>query len=189
MSETTAEDRERWQRDISPYLGKQGHGQSQIISRLIADVERLEKERDDLKAFLTDATNIAEERKRLWKQAEAHRDEEVLQVRCIEGYLDRLSNEPAMKRTPKRVRDTIYGYRTAVANWRSAFLAGLSTVTPEKCERVSVCCKSSPPGDGSDHTCGNCNSQLAEFKCVTHHGPWPSDTERCPAAMAGNVTT
>ena len=50
------------------------------------------------------------------------------------------------------------------------FLAGLSTVTPE-CERVSQCCDS-PATSG----------------CVTHHGPWPSGTDRCPAAMAGNVT-
>ena len=49
---------------------------------------------------------------------------------------------------------------------------GVNTVTPE-CERV----------------CGGCGVAGIGYKCGTHHGPWPSGTDRCPAAMAGNVTT
>ena len=85
-----------------------------------------------------------------------------------------------------------------------AALAGPSTVTPEDwakhqeerarnegksveelkkqyglCERVSVCCKSAGSGDGSDHTCGNCRSQLASFTCATHGCVWPDEGE-CP---------
>lgn len=43
---TTARERERWLKDLKPYLGKQGHGQSEIMARLIADISRLEGERD-----------------------------------------------------------------------------------------------------------------------------------------------
>ena len=48
----------------------------------------------------------------------------------------------------------------------------LSTDTPE-CERVFAGCGVAGIG----------------YKCVTHHGPWPSGTMRCPAAMTVNVTT
>ena len=29
----------------------------------------------------------------------------------------------------------------------------------------------------------------SDFACATHHGPFPADTDRCPAAMTRNVTT
>ena len=48
--------------------------------------ERANERADRLTAELTDATNIAEERKRLWKQAEAQRDEAVVLLhlsKCI----------------------------------------------------------------------------------------------------------
>ena len=54
-----------------------------------------------------------------------------------------------------------------------AFLAGLSTGTPE-CERVSV--RPHTPGDETDHI------------CARHGCAWPSDTKRCPAAGTEDVT-
>ena len=88
------------------------------------------------------------------------------------------------------------------------FLAGLSTVTPEdwaghlreraegggkteeemrkkyglapRCERVSVCCGSATPGDGTDR-CGSCDSYLAQFKCAYHGCAWPDGEKECPS--------
>ena len=100
---------------------------------------------------------------------------------------------------------------------RCTFLAGLSTITPEdlaahqreralnagkteeelreqyglapRCGRVSVCCQSRLDTYHCDPMwCDRCGKG-ANSKCATHHGPWPSDTKQCPAAMAGNVTT
>ena len=72
---------------------------------------------------------------------------------------------------------------------RCAFLAGLSTVTPEGGHGR---CPDKLPHD-LDQPCervgGFTGNGTPYSKCATHHGPWPSDTERCPAAMAGNVTT
>ena len=42
--QTSAEQREQWLKDIGPYLGKRGHGQSEIIFRLIFDVDHAEEE-------------------------------------------------------------------------------------------------------------------------------------------------
>ncbi len=82
----------------------------------------------------------------------------------------------------------------------------------QPCERVRA--RAHTPGDLASHICkrhlcpwsveGECpaaEDQPCErvfagygiagmgYKCATHHAPWPSDMQRCPAAMAGNVTT
>ena len=47
---TTAAQRERWLKDLEPYLGKPGHGQSEIMARLVADIKRITGERDRLQS-------------------------------------------------------------------------------------------------------------------------------------------
>ncbi len=178
MSETTTEEREL-----------HTHPAKDVCLRCAADVERLKQECEAWQDALLDNTH------RLM-QVEAQRDDAV-------GALEALQTDA------RAAEDT-----SSIGHWDSLrnaerFLAGLST-TPEvdviymtrdqkerrekTCERISVCCEEpgwasvGPAGTAHVLCCAKC-FEAASFKCATHHGPWPSDTKRCPAAMTGNVTT
>ncbi len=82
------------------------------------------------------------------------------------------------------------------------FLAGLST-TKEECEFGCTVDKGGQHHPGCAEVvslardpacervlvCPGCASGDELWKCATHHGVWPSGKKRCPAALAGNVTT
>ena len=53
---TTGEERARWLKDLKPYLGKPGHGQSEIMARLIAHVEELEPELEKARELVREAS-------------------------------------------------------------------------------------------------------------------------------------
>ena len=162
-------------------------------------VERLEKERVETRQLVSDqALAIAE--------AEAQRDEAVGALRAYAdgeqlarsfhelyealapefGYKTRRESAVHWDDIPANNKTLMIAVASRIADKANAFLAGFSPVTPEGGHGR---CPDKLPHD-LDQTCERVSNYYtrSDFACATHHGPWPSDTERCPAAMAGNVT-
>ena len=140
------------------------------LEQAYTDVERLEKERDELAGGMLalNAHRNAVGEDALSAMAQLGAAREVLER--VRPILCSLAIEVEQKQ--KAEGSHYLTDAVAVKDAVVTSLAGLSTDTPE-CGRVFA--GYGVAGIG--------------YKCATHHGPWPSDTERCPAAMAGNVTT
>ena len=187
---TTAEERAAWLHNAEVPLWER---------RLIADVERLEAERDKRQRITDDlegqVTHAWAEHKRtyaLMTQFRLQRDEAVKLLhmsRCIGP--NRTSNADYycwMHGGPKEEYCP-----------RCTFLAGLSTVTKEDwaghqqeesagktveelrekyglCERVTVCCQRTE-GDSRRAWCDQCYE--TNFECSLHKEPWPDEGD-CP---------
>ncbi len=172
---------------------------------LIAHVERLTEEREteakrwaeylDWLSWIADCANdpnYGSEAERLAKIAEAVADQEKKETPpFVEFIWDRmLAAETKAGQAEAQLAEAAEWLATCRKYLRrkrslspafyaqmkrlDTFLVGLST-TPG-CERVSVC-----PGTPQLHDCKH-------FICATHHGPWPSDTKRCPATVPPLLT-
>ena len=169
----TTGERERWQRDISPYLGKQGHGQSQIISRPIADVGQAEAQRDKLRDKLL----------------------EIAKGNCgsfqhdIPTFLAGLSTVTPEGDTPKL--DFIYMTRDQVERRDQPCESTCCddpghTTGPctQPCERVSVCC-GAPEHPDEESFCAQCREGTG-FECSVHEVAW--EEGECPATVPPLLT-
>ena len=158
-----------------------------------SEVDRLEQERDSLKAQVQE-----------WMEGSAQ-----LQVKLDE--VERLLENDVLPRLSEGGDPFELG-----RNRIRTFLAGLSTVTPEdwaghlreraegggktaaelreqyrltpRCERVAVCC-GAPYEGGFARSCAQCHEGSRSYKCATHGGPVPAGGDRCTPAMTPNVTT
>ncbi len=203
MSEPTAEERAERQEVIDRWrAGEDKEGLSTITQqeyntsiefehRLIAGIERLEKERDELRR---DAMKVGREADQERDVAYAERNEAR---ECQEQAEAQLAEAVAFREWvadyAKAWREEEYGptgedLRSFVKQLHTK-LAGLSTVTPKVDVIYMTRDQTERRGQVCERVSGFTGNGTPYSKCDPHGCPWPSGTKRCPAAMTGNTTT
>ena len=155
-------------------------------SRLIADVERLEAERDEATRLCGESADECDTHQVARARAEAERDTLANVMRNVAAPLERGIFTSDGPKLAAKLRHALAGLSTVTpADWAGHQQEESAGKTVEElrekyglCERGSVCCQGDWKHYDTETRCFMC-AQVTKLVCTRHGCDWPDEGE-CP---------